>query len=134
MKDMDKLEIYKILLEHNQYLKTDGKEGKLADFSHMRLNKFDFSYLDLSQANFSFSNLAGCDFSASNLRQTNFSHANLWRVNFFLADLSQADLSNVGDSFKVNYSHADLRDADLYNNIFTGCIVSFTILDKDGKL
>jgi len=102
MKKIIPQDLARILKNHKQWLRSDGKEGTRAD-----LIKTDLSGTDLSEANLMLAELSGSQLSGSNLLLVDLSQANLSD-----ADLSGADLSGA-DLLLTNFARADLSRADL---------------------
>lgn len=102
MKKIIPQDLARILKNHKQWLRSDGKEGTRAD-----LIKTDLSGTDLSEANLMLAELSGSQLSGSNLLLVDLSQANLSD-----ADLSGADLSGA-DLLLTNFERADLSRADL---------------------
>ena len=107
-KTMEKEKIDEILNSHKEWLDTNGKKGKQADFSYANLHGVDFSRLDLSDANFAGATLIETDFHKADLSNANFNHADLSN-----ADLSEANLSGA-NLRRAIFTDADLRKVNLH--------------------
>ena len=110
---MSKQEIEKILSAHQNWLTTEGKEGKRADFSGAILWRTDLRGANLCHADLSKADLYGAllyeaDLRGADLRGADLSHADLRKAYLYGADLRKADLRGV------DLRKADLREADLY--------------------
>ena len=105
-------ELKKILEDHQKYIKSEGKDGKIAELSGADLSGADLSWANFSGANFSGANFSRADLSGADLSGANFSRADLSWANFSGADLSWA-----------NFSGADLSQADLSRANLSGAIV-----------
>ena len=84
---MDKVVLYKIINNHQEWLLNNGEKGECADLSYADLIEANLSHVHLIEADLSHVNLRGADLRYADLRG---------------ADLRGADLN-----------HADLREADL---------------------
>ena len=91
-----------VLKAHRLWLKSDGKQGILADLSGADLFQADLSEADLSRAD-----LSGANLNLANLFQARLSEANLIEARLIGADLIGADLNGA------NLSRADLSGARL---------------------
>ncbi len=98
-----------VLKAHRLWLKSDGKQGILADLSGADLFQADLSEADLSRADLSEANL-----NLANLFQARLSEANLIEARLIGADLSGADLSGA------KLSRADLSGARLIGARLSG--------------
>ncbi|MGA2224185.1 MAG: pentapeptide repeat-containing protein, partial [Syntrophobacteraceae bacterium] len=91
-----------ILDEHKKWVKSEGKEGSIANLTGAKLNDADLSKACLIQGNLSWADLTGA----------NLSRAELWAANLSGADLTGADLSRA-DLTRAYLTKANLTGADL---------------------
>jgi uncharacterized protein YjbI with pentapeptide repeats len=115
------------LENHELWLKSNGKQGKIfsavdedlqeLDLSKAILIKADFSGSDLSKANLSESNLSETKLIGTNLSGSDFYEAIFIGANLIKADLHNADLFGAkllgANLSEANLSGSDLSDADL---------------------
>ena len=115
MKTISQNEFDKIYEEHQQYVKSSGKEGVRADLSETDLRDIKFP--------------TNCNLSGANL-----SRANLWLANLKGANLSFANLKGTileGAYLRgANLRGANLEGAHLEGAILEGAILKGTILEK----
>lgn len=107
---MNTVTLFKILNDHNRWLKTHGKQGARANLSLQNFQGMTFAGLNLTGAVIIGSNFRAADLSCTclrnafisytdlrgaSLKKTDFSYAKLINVNVFDDDLSQAILQNT---------------------------------------
>ena len=114
---MEQAKLDKILDEHKEWLRTNGKKGTRANLRSANLSSADLSSADLSSADLRYANLRSAnlryaDLSSADLRYANLRSADLRSADLRSADLSSADLSSA-DLRYANLRSADLRSADL---------------------
>ncbi len=83
------------LKAHRLWLKSDGKQGILADLNFADLGGADLFQADLSGADLSGADLGGADLNLASLFQARLSGADLSEARLIGADLSGADLSEA---------------------------------------
>lgn len=130
-------------IEHELWLKTNGKEGRQLDLSMRDFSKRDLSGSVMLDVIFDGSNMDFVDLTYSNLRYSSFEGAslrhsiivkseldhvifvkanlcacNLFRTTFIGTDFQQANLTSV------NFSSSLLKDVDFSNAIVDKCIFS----------
>ena len=119
---MEKEKIDEILRSHKEWIDTNGKKGKRADFSNKDLINVDLHGADLSNANFMGTDLSNANFMGTDLSNANFykailCHANLSEAKLVGAILNSAILLRVdfrgADLYGADLSHADISDANL---------------------
>jgi uncharacterized protein YjbI with pentapeptide repeats len=106
------------LKAHRLWLKSDGKQGILADLNFADLSGADLFQADLSGANLIGANLIGADLNLASLFQARLSEANLSKARLIGADLIGADLSGA------DLSGADLSGARLIGARLIGARLS----------
>lgn len=130
-------ELQAIIQEHAEWVNTEGKSGRRANFRQADLRQVQlanaflpeasFRGADLTQANLSGCDLRGADLSEAILTGTNLDHANLGgailprtnlqTANLQGADFQGADLSSAilagGHFTQLNLANAILLEADL---------------------
>ena len=104
---MKKEELNKILSKHKKWLRTNRKDGYVANFRLMKLRHVDLSHTDLRYA----------DLSYADLRYADLSHVDLSYADLCHADLRYADLSHAV-LLHADLRHADLRSANLDYSVF----------------
>lgn len=104
---ISKIELGKIIYEHQKWLETSGKEGKRANLYGANLNGADLSATDLRGANL----------HGASLFRANLSGANLFKADLSNADLSRAELSNA-HLFESNLSGAKFWYSNVSGVIF----------------
>ena len=121
-REITQADLDRILQAHAQWVKSEGKGGKQADFYGANLSGANFSYANLSEAWFSYANLSGAYFpnanlSGAKLMKANLSGAELFDANLSRARLSYANLSGarlIGANLRgTELDYADLRGAKL---------------------
>ena len=86
----------KLIAEHQEWLESGGREGKLAELSEFDLQERDLSHIDLR----------GSDLSGAVLYKTNLSHS----------DMRGASLAGAKDLGGSNFQGTDLRLVDLHDS------------------
>lgn len=128
----------KLLIEHSQWVTSDGEEGtqlcssnlkpllekherwlsqsggKQLDLSKMNLQQSNLSGCNLEKVRFIESNLSGADLSFTILRRCNLRKANLRQANLSYADLTKSSIQ------RADLIEANLQDAELQNVDFQG--------------
>lgn len=112
-------ELKYFLLQHELWLKTDGKKGIRADFSDFKFPFIDFSNRNLESVIFKRTFLHGANFQNCNLTNTNFHHANLGSAN-----LCNSILNNT-HFFDTRLHLAKLTGSKLTNIEFNTCQLNF---------
>ena len=107
LRKITKEELDMILKNHEQWLKTEGKDGERANLSYTDLTGVDLIWANLSGANLSWTNLHGAMLAYANLQGSNLSGANLKYAYLVGADLTSADLKDA------NLNDAELTNANL---------------------
>lgn len=110
------------LMEHELWLRTDGKHGRRADFSGRSLSGENFSGKDLRKALFINAELIGCRFAGANLSGAYFSRAKVAGCDFHHAGLQKANFE------KVQMMESKLDGALLHGAIFRKGIISHTTM------
>jgi uncharacterized protein YjbI with pentapeptide repeats len=143
-----KLDLDKIIYEHQKWIKTKGKEGikidlgranlqeanlrganlreaglRRADLSNTNLSGAFLSGVDLIGAQLYKADLSGVDLSGAYLVDAKLSGANLSGANLNGAELTRINLSGVNLS-GVNWSSVSLTDANLSGNDLSGVDLS----------
>lgn len=93
------------LRDHKCWLRTQGKQGKRADFSFMKLEGASLCHADLRGAVLIGADLNDTDFSGADLRGAILAFASLKNACFADADLRQSNLQGA------NMTHAYLATA-----------------------
>lgn len=104
-------EVRDVCLDHELWLKSNGKEGKKAVFTHLP-PETGFYLRNLEQAEFIGCNLDHAGFKCAKLKSAIFKDCT-----FYYTDFSKADLSNV-DFNGQDVSKAIFRQAKLFNTKF----------------
>ena len=104
---MDQETLASILKEHQLWLESDEKSGKMADLSEKNLK-----FANLRRANLRRANLRGADLLGANLLEANLERADLHGANLFGANLIRANLHKA-DLFGTNLIRTDLLGANL---------------------
>lgn len=125
---MDMKELYRICLEHQRWLDTDGQEGVQADLSYVRLHGKDFRKIgkgsrgytfltemkfvgaDISGCSFENYQFTGCDFSEVDFSHSKFSNCMFTQCKLPSADFSHAGISNC-DFIDCDFTKASFHDA-----------------------
>ena len=102
-------ELKKILLDHKDWLKTAGRDGKPANLKDYHLKGVVLLGADLSNADLEGAYLYGAYLKNANLENSNLQGANLRGANLRWANLKNADLK------KANLTRADLMQAEIKN-------------------
>ena len=91
----------KVLNDHHQWLRTDGKEGKKADLSYADLRREKIEYADLSFANLEGANLELAEIDYTNFGSANFTDASLHSASIIGCRFPDANLINtfVSDTY-----------------------------------
>ncbi len=136
-------ELKEILNQHELWLKTGGKDGKIAELQYIDLmgkslenrslacanlsgsniSKSNLTNVRLFEANLSLTNLEGADLKWAELRGTQFIGANLRGVDFHGAIISNTNFE-LADLRRANFDSLDLRSAN-----FNGANLENTILN-----
>ena len=110
-------ELKRVLHEHAQWIKSEGKSGKRANLSWSDLRGANLSGANLSWSDLRGSNLSGSDLRWSDLRGSNLSGSNLRWSDLSGSDLRGSDLSGSNLSWSdlsgSNLSGSDLSGSDL---------------------
>lgn len=124
---MEKEKIDEMLSSHKEWLDTNGKKGKRADFSNEDLSNVDLHGSDLRYASFMETDLSNVNFVEADLSNANFHKAILCHASLIEAKLIGAILSNAilrgsdfisADLYGADLSHADISNANLcYSNL-----------------
>ena len=109
---MEKEKLNKILYDHEEWLKTDGKKGKCANLHGVDLREADLRGANLRGADLHGSDLNWADLHGANLRGANLGGADLSTADLHGSDLNWADLHG-SDLNWADLHGSDLRDADL---------------------
>ena len=129
LREIAEEELKKILDDHQKYLESAGKDGKIAILSFANLSGVNLSGADLSKANLSWT-----DFSGANLSKADLSEANLGWANLNKADLSKANLSwayLIGANLsEADFSRANISKANLVGTNLSGANLSQADLSK----
>ena len=135
--------LYQMLLEHDTYNSSEGKNGELLNLSGYIIENFDFSGRDLSEINARMSIFLECKFICCDLYHSYFNNSSLIKADFRNSTLSKAELNEIDatdacfDSAKIssaefmdsNLRQATFRHADLYDAIISDCDLTNTIFD-----
>ena len=110
-----KAEIESFLEDHQTWLKSGGRKGRIASFVYSSLEGIDFTGSDLRYARFERCDLRnslfdgakldGCYFYGSDLGRASFTHASLIRAKFIGAFLHEADLTGANAEY-TNFCYA----------------------------
>ena len=139
---IDKWDFRKILQNHEEWVKTNGKNGEHADLRGSNLNGFILTSCDyiaaingteieLSRVFLSNSNLRKSSFASANLNEAKLWSSDLSFSHLYLTKLKGADLSYAiltgaylesADLTNANLHHAQMKDALLDNADLTGAI------------
>lgn len=96
-----------MLAEHQQWLDSEGKEGKRANFRSLDLHGLDLSGTNLVECSFRGANLSGANLVGADMRAADFAEANLDHANL------QHALMNGTNLVRANISFANLSNADM---------------------
>ena len=117
LRKLTKEEIKSTLKTHMQWVNSNGREGRAADFSKVHLKGEVFMGANLMGADFREAYLYGAYLKKANLEDAGLRGANLRGANLRWANLKQADLKNANlvraDLHAANLEQADLRGANL---------------------
>jgi len=149
---MNDLEIKEALASHTEWLKSNGKSGRRANFARAnlaganfagaKLTGANFAGANLTRANFAGANLAGASFAGAKLTRANFTGANFARANLTEAKFTGAGLARAnfteanftGACFaRANLTEAEFTGAGLAWASFTGAKLTGTCLDTANK-
>ena len=92
-------ELERVLHEHAQWIKSEGKSGKRANLSWSNLRGANLSGINLRGANLSWSDLSGINLRGANLSWSDLSWSDLRGANLRGSDLSGSDLSGSKGAF-----------------------------------
>ena len=118
-RELPEEQIWKIIENHEKWLRGNGNKGKKAKLRNVNLKGMDLKCVDLSGAILSEANLSEANLSEANLSGANLSGANLSGANFSEANLNDADLSGTNLS-GTNFTRAFLRNSDLSETNLNG--------------
>jgi uncharacterized protein YjbI with pentapeptide repeats len=154
LREISEEELKQILEDHKIWLESDGKEGKRADLTYMKLQTALFyeanlqkAYLyganlqkvwlkdaKLQEASLNYTNLKAADLSRANLNKAKLYFANLQGANLYETDLQNTKLFRVKGLAEANLHHANLDGATgLLGNEFAQADVTGTKLPDDIK-
>ena len=143
LKEISKEKLKNILVDHRNWLRTDGKEGKAACLNKTNLRGAVLLGADLQKADFKETYLYGAYLKNANLKKADLSGANLRGANLRWANLEQANLKKTNlvraDLQGTNLEKADLRGANLKmaagltpEQIEKALIDDTTVIPKEG--
>jgi uncharacterized protein YjbI with pentapeptide repeats len=121
-----------VLNDHSLWSLSLGKEGILADFKNLKLDKANLIGANLPYAKLQFTSLKGANLSGINFRQADLLNSSLVGANLDGADLEGANLSGVDFSFSkcmganfadANLEGANFEEANLEKTDFTRAIL-----------
>lgn len=110
---------FKMPIEHELWLKTDGKEGQQFNLAGKDFSNKDLTNSIIIDVIFDGVNMDYADLSYSNLGYCSFK---FFRTTFIRTNFSQADLRNT------NFSGMLLKEADFSNVILDKCLFAETSL------
>jgi len=117
LRKLTKEEIKSALKTHMQWVNSNGREGRSADFCKAHLKGEVLMGANLMGADFREAYLYGAYLKKANLEDAGLRGANLRGANLRWANLKQADLKNANlvraDLHAANLEQADLRGANL---------------------
>ncbi len=105
------IELQKMILEHQKYRSSKGKEGKLIDLSDYVIEDFNFSGQDLNCINARISIFLRCKFTNCDLSGSYFSDSEFIDVDFSDAMLVKTELYDV-KARNTCFDRANLRRAE----------------------
>ena len=85
-----KVFLKEILVAHQKWVETEGREGRRASLKNAVLQE-----ADLHGANLQDADLEGANLSVADLMRTNLRCANLKRADFWMADMKDANLQGA---------------------------------------
>ena len=125
--EANKIDLQKILENHQRWLESKEENGERADLSNTDLHEIDLREVslrsanlrrcNLRKANLFASNLHGADLHKADLREAFLGPADLCEANLSFSILKGADLRGAKLS-RANLSWADLSEADLRTSDF----------------
>lgn len=134
------MDLNKVLEDHNNWLRTNGKSGSRANFEGLELINPNFLNANLEKASLKNTKildgfLIGATFKEAECQNAIFKNSYLGTCNFSETNLSGADLSNsilLGTNFtSANLTGCNLISAkEIQEAIFENTIFSNTIIDK----
>ncbi|MEE9614169.1 MAG: pentapeptide repeat-containing protein [Thermodesulfobacteriota bacterium] len=125
-------ELKEILVAHEKWVDSRGKEGARADLSEAELSGADLSGANLFKADLSGAILTGgANLTIANFNKANFTEAYLTEARLGWAHLIGANLTRA-DLAEARLNNADLRDANFRNADLHGA--KFTEADLQGTV
>jgi uncharacterized protein YjbI with pentapeptide repeats len=117
-------QLQQVLVDHQKWLRSEGHDGKRADFSHLDISKANLAEADLRKAIFKDCNAQGTILSKAKLDEGDFERANLKRAQLDEAILVDANLK------RAILCHASLKGANLKRAILDAAILKGSDLSK----
>ncbi len=117
-------DLKRIILDHKDWLHTNGKMGSRAN-----LSETDLSGIEMPEANLMMADLSGANLSGTNLLLVDLSQAKLKNADLSGADLSGADLL-LANFHNANLSGADLAVSDLSGANLSGARLHASLLQE----
>ena len=143
LREVSEEKLKDILAAHENWLESEGKEGKQANLRKVNLQGAHLRHADLRKARLRHANLQGADLRHAALRKATLRHANLQGADLRHANLQGAKLQSAklqaadlrGANLKGAYLRradlqgADLRDANLQGAELEGAKLQKAILE-----
>ena len=117
------MDINHILQEHINWLHSNGRDGRRANFRNADLQGYNLTNLQLTEASFRGANLSNASLSGSDLRGADLSEAIFENTDLRNANLASA-VMNSADLRSSHLAGADLQSADLSSAVMAGMILS----------